>query len=181
MTTDEKLKLKHKVNVRRKNRRRKAELVREQTDVLARTMYRTPVQVARLTKAVNKADIVNARKVYNRNLSLDRRDPKTGRLMTGRRSRQLKKNVQKGKYSMKALRKALSNIENEFDKVPIFEHFIRRAYADDTVLKSLVGKLLPDLKSVDARITQETPFRLIIDLGGRPQVPMLGPSGGTDE
>jgi len=64
-----------------------------------------------------------------------------------------------------ALRKAIEKVEAEEDKIPIFEHFVREAYKDTTVLAALMRKLLPDLKMVEADIKTEG-FRIIIE---RPQ------------
>lgn len=68
------------------------------------------------------------------------------------------------RFSMRALYAALNRVECEADKVPIMEHFVRRAYDSDAVLKTMMNKLLPDLKSIDAKISQKSPYKLILDL-----------------
>jgi len=77
----------------------------------------------------------------------------------------------------KKLREALKNVESEEDKIPIFEHFVREAYKDNTVLVSLMRKLLPDLKMVEADIKTEG-FRIIIE---RPQNSLNKPQGKPGE
>ena len=59
--------------------------------------------------------------------------------------------------------------ESKVQKISLLRHAIRQAYTDNTVLIAIVRKLLPDLKSIDAKVTQATPFRLIIDLTDRPK------------
>jgi hypothetical protein len=49
-------------------------------------------------------------------------------------------------------------------KMSLIEHAVEQAYSDNTVLTAILRKLLPDLRAVDANITQDSPFRLIIDL-----------------
>ena len=68
------------------------------------------------------------------------------------------------RFSMSALYAALNRVECDADKVPIMEHFVRRAYDSDQVLKDLMGKILPDLKSIDAKISQKSPYKLILDV-----------------
>lgn len=79
----------------------------------------------------------------------------------------MEKERAKKKFTMRALKTALANVEKEIDKVPIFEHFVRRAYENDQVLKALMNKILPDLKTVDAKIVQKSPYKLIIDVSPR--------------
>jgi hypothetical protein len=89
-----------------------------------------------------------------------------------------KKKIRKQRFSMKALYRAIANVEREPDKVAIMEHFVRRAYDSDQVLKALMGKVLPDLKSIDANITQKSPYKLILDIGKT--VPQLAESTEDD-
>lgn len=63
---------------------------------------------------------------------------------------------------MAEFRKALANVQAEKDRLPIFEHFIREAYNDHTVLIALLRKMLPDLKQIEADIKTEG-FRIIIE------------------
>jgi len=49
----------------------------------------------------------------------------------------------------------------------LMRHAIQEAYEDNTLLAAILRKLLPDLKSIDAKIIQDTPFRLIIDLSDK--------------
>ena len=178
MITAEKLERQLRVNHRQKKQGRKASLVRGTTDTIARTLHRTPVEVMRLTRVVNSASIVNARK--NRDESLDLSPGAETQFRSPGSNKKIQR-VGKRKFSMKALRAAIVKVEKDVDKVPIFEHFVRRAYHDDTVLKALMSKLMPDLKSVDARVTQVSPFRLIIDLGDRPQLGPLDQEEDEDE
>lgn len=168
MVTEEKVHRLQRTKARRKKTKRKAKSLRQRSDAISRTMRKTPVIVSRLTNAVSKGDIVNLRKDHDDNVGLNVRGEKRryrkdhARLMSRRKARR--------KYSVKALRTALAKVEREIDKVPIFEHFIRRAYEDDQVLKALISKFLPDLKSIDAKIAQKSPYKLIIDVA-RPQLP----------
>ena len=48
-------------------------------------------------------------------------------------------------------------------KVSLIEHAIKEARSDNTLLGKILAKILPDLKSVDVKTTQGSPFRLILD------------------
>lgn len=65
------------------------------------------------------------------------------------------------KYKITDLIMAIKAIE-EADGVDLLEHFIRRALKSDPSLNNLMKKLLPDLKSVAAEVT-EKPFSLIVE------------------
>lgn len=179
MTTCEKLERQLRVNHRQKKQRKKATKVRRKTNVIASTLRRTSAQATRLTRVVNVGGLLSARKENDKKLCLTP-PGEIGKYRTPVSNRRVKR-IGKHKFSMKALRHAISEVEKDIDKVPIFTHFVRRAYHDDTVLKALMSKLLPDLKSVDAKVTQESPFRLIIDLSDRPQLPMLNAQGILDD
>lgn len=168
MRTEQKRALQKRTNTRKKRVKKRASKVRAKENVFARTIHRTPAQATRLSHAVNTADIINARMERDKKLEI----VPTVRKHKIDKPKLMTRNRGKNKFSMRALRTALANIEKDIDKVPIFEHFVRRAYENDNVLKALLSKLLPDLKSVDAKIVQETPFRLVIDLSDRP---MLNP------
>lgn len=177
MTDIDRRKLKQRVNRRKRNQAKRVALVRTKENVIAKTLYRSGPEVARLLPAVTSQAITSARA---------KRDKQIGLIPVVRKHKKkvpklLPKNRGRNRFSMRALRTALANIEEDIDKVPIFEHFVRRAYENDNVLKALLSKLLPDLKSIDAKIIQDSPYRLIIDLSGRPQLqggeehPMLMP------
>ena len=51
----------------------------------------------------------------------------------------------------------------------LVRHAVRQAYVDNTVLIAILRKILPDLKAIDTKITQDSPFRLIIDLSPSPK------------
>lgn len=53
--------------------------------------------------------------------------------------------------TLSELQKAMRKVSKE-KGMNLAEHFVRRAYVSDKVLKSIFKKLLPDLKSVDARL-----------------------------
>jgi hypothetical protein len=61
------------------------------------------------------------------------------------------------------LDKALKDVEKRHKK-SIIEHALHEAYKDNTLLAAILRKLLPDLKSVEAKVSQDAPFRLIIDM-----------------
>ena len=175
MKTNDKVDLQHRTCIRQKRQKKRAKRVRKTAEVFQRTVQRNQYQVKRLSHAVNAADIVNSRMERDKELCIT---PST-EVTKYRKEREKLMGRKRGKkiFSRRALLTALSRVEREIDKVPIFEHFIRRAYENDQVLKALLGKLLPDLKSIDAKIVQDSPFRLIIDLGQKPgqdTVPMLG-------
>ncbi len=180
MNTNEKLALKTRTLKRQSRKHKKAAAARAKTDAIARTMCRTPVQVHRLVGVVNTKEIINARKEHDENIDLTKRN-KRGQFRKGSAPTKIHRRKGRNPFSIHALREALRNVEHEVDKVPIFEHFVRRAYENDNVLKSLMSKILPDLKSIDAKIIQKTPFRLIIDLSDRPQIPMLSAPGAEDD
>lgn len=151
------------INRARLNRQIERRKVKEAINVKRvaqeRVMYRKPLQVTRLSHAVDMSKILNP--------------PSTGQ-MEKRKTIRVRPNkaveIRKRRYSLKTLHRALERVEREEDRIPIFEHFIRRAYSNDRVLCALMSKLLPDLKSVDAQVTQKSPFKLIIDVG-RPALP----------
>lgn len=77
------------------------------------------------------------------------------------------------KYKLKDLVVAIKEIEDERAISPgemgatsLLEHFVRRAFKSDSVLKDMMKKLLPDLKHVDADIDVTEQFQLIIDATG---------------
>lgn len=167
MGTEEKIQQRLRTNRRHRNRKRRVKRVRTRSEQLAEQIVRTPVQVAVLSHAVNQADIVNLRKHNDESLGVSIRD-EGGKFRTGhRKPRLMEKERAKKKFTMRALKTALANVEKEIDKVPIFEHFVRRAYENDQVLKALMNKILPDLKTVDAKIVQKSPYKLIIDVSPR--------------
>ncbi len=49
-------------------------------------------------------------------------------------------------------------------RVPLFVHAVLECYKDNTLLAQILRKLLPDLKAIDIKATQDSPFRLIIDV-----------------
>ena len=48
-------------------------------------------------------------------------------------------------------------------KESIFEHAIEQACKDNALLAAILSKCWPDLKAVDAKIHEASPFKLIID------------------
>ena len=68
------------------------------------------------------------------------------------------------RFSMQGLYRALDKVEREEGRQSIMEHFVRTAYNDNNVLKALMNKILPDLKSIDAKIVQQSPYKLILDV-----------------
>lgn len=52
-----------------------------------------------------------------------------------------------------------------------WEHVAEQAYTDNSVLNAILRKLVPDLKSLDANITQLEPFRLILSKGHKSTKP----------
>ena len=114
---------------------------------------------------VRKARKVDLSKIINPPVSPQELDlTKAGKLKRGTVEQPPRRNPRR-RFSMKALYKALAIVERDVDKVPIMEHFVRRAYDSDQVLKALMGKVLPDLKSIDAQITQKSPYKLVLDIG----------------
>ncbi|KKL20814.1 hypothetical protein LCGC14_2451700 [marine sediment metagenome] len=77
------------------------------------------------------------------------------------------------KYKLQDLIVAIKEIEDERAINPdelsadsLMEHFVRRAFKSDSVLKDIMKKLLPDLKHVEADIELTEQFQLIIDATG---------------
>jgi len=70
----------------------------------------------------------------------------------------------RNKFNMAALRRALKQVVTDDERDEIMVHFVKMAYLDPTVLKTLMGKLLPDLKSIDAKIVSKSPYKLIMNL-----------------
>ena len=175
MSTNDKVGLQHRTCIRQKRQKKRAKRVRKTAEVFQRTVQRNQYQVKRLEHAVNTADIVNSRMERDKELCITPTTETTK--YRKKREKLIGKHRGRRKFSMRALYTALGKVQKEIDKVPIFEHFIRRAYENDQVLKALLSKMLPDLKSIDAKVVQDSPFRLIIDLGQKPgegTVPMLG-------
>lgn len=56
-----------------------------------------------------------------------------------------------GVDTLSKLQDAMKRVSKE-KGLSLVEHFVRRAYRDDKVLKSLMKKLIPDLERVDSRI-----------------------------
>ena len=144
--------------------------VREKRSYLQKAMDREPVKYRRLkTKTTSKYDppktvmIVDDRGKESL-LAVDR-DTNVPAVKHRKRRRTLKM------FTMKDLYKALRKVQTEKDKMDLMEHFVRTAYHDNNILKALMGKILPDLKSIDAKIVQKSPYKLILDV--RPLAPQL--------
>lgn len=60
----------------------------------------------------------------------------------------------KGENSIDDLRVAIKTIEKA-KKLPLMQHFVERAYDDDTVLVALMRKLIPDIRITDINLTGE--------------------------
>lgn len=45
----------------------------------------------------------------------------------------------------------------------LIRHAVKVAYKDSTVLTAILKKLLPDLKSIEAKLDTDSPFRLILE------------------
>lgn len=67
------------------------------------------------------------------------------------------------KYKLEDLVQAIHEVEEEQD-VEILKHFIQRALKSDPSMNNLMKKLLPDLKSVEAKGDVDAPFKLIIEM-----------------
>jgi hypothetical protein len=67
---------------------------------------------------------------------------------------------------MAELEKAMAAAAKKYGGKTFLTHLCEIAYKDNQVAIAIARKLLPDLKAVDARIIQESPVRLIIDLSG---------------
>ncbi len=65
------------------------------------------------------------------------------------------------KSEIDKLRAAIKLVEKE-EGIPLYRHFIKRAYLDDTVLIALGKKVLPDLKSIEAQVTGDMNFGVIV-------------------
>ena len=74
------------------------------------------------------------------------------------------------KYKLRDLVVAIKKIEEETGE-NLLEHFVRKGFQDNPVLKALMNKLLPDLKSVEAQIEQTEVFQLIVDVTGEESLP----------
>ncbi len=74
------------------------------------------------------------------------------------------------KYKLRDLVVAIKAIEAETGE-NLLEHFVRKGFKDNPVLKALMNKLLPDLKSVEAQIEQTEVFQLIVDVTGEESLP----------
>lgn len=70
----------------------------------------------------------------------------------------------------KLLERAI-NTEAKRRKKTLLQHAVSLAYKDVTVLNTILRKVLPDLRSIDAKITSGGPFRLIIEVAERDQLP----------
>ncbi len=53
------------------------------------------------------------------------------------------------RYSLPDFWHAIQKVENQKGRKKLLEHFIERAYVEDSVLVALMKKLLPDLKSIE--------------------------------
>lgn len=69
------------------------------------------------------------------------------------------------KYRITDLVKAIQEVEEE-ENITLLKHFIKRALKSDPSMNNLMKKLLPDLKAVEAKVEQEAPFRLIVEMEG---------------
>lgn len=72
---------------------------------------------------------------------------------------------QKGEYR-KLLERAIA-AEAKRQKKTLLQHAVSLAYKDVTVLNTILRKVLPDLRSIDAKITSAGPFKLIIEVAER--------------
>lgn len=66
------------------------------------------------------------------------------------------------------LRKAITKIETaqtleKGKKFNYYEYAVQASLTDNTLLAKILGKILPDLKAIDVDITQDSPYRLIIE------------------
>ena len=64
------------------------------------------------------------------------------------------------KPEIDALRTAITAVEKE-NKITLLEHFVRRAYENDSVLVALCKKFLPDMKSLVWNIFDSLFFQTI--------------------
>ena len=69
----------------------------------------------------------------------------------------------KGQSWSELMRRAVKRVEEE-KGVSLFDHLVRKAYSDNALGVAIIRKLVPDLKSVDLKQVQESPFRLVIDV-----------------
>ena len=70
----------------------------------------------------------------------------------------------KNKASL-ALQEALQAAEKKNNK-SLLEHFVQRAYEDDTVLIALMRKILPDVKFVAADVHSQKDISVTVSLMG---------------
>ena len=68
------------------------------------------------------------------------------------------------------LKKAIEKVQKGED-CTLLEHFVKRAYENDAVLIAVIKKLLPDLKTVDTNITDDSGegTKVIYLIEGKPQ------------
>lgn len=74
-------------------------------------------------------------------------------------------------YKIRDLVVAIKKVEEELSEeagkpVDLLEHFVKKGFKDNPILKELMKKLLPDLKHVEADIDVTEQFQLIIDATG---------------
>jgi len=70
----------------------------------------------------------------------------------------------KRKGEFRKMMEAALAAESKAKGMSLIRHAVKKAYEDNSVLIAILKKILPDLKAVDVALTQESPFRLIIDL-----------------
>lgn len=58
----------------------------------------------------------------------------------------------------------------------LIQRAVELAYTDNTVLCTILRKVLPDLRNVEAKVTTDGPFRLIIEVAPRGEKAVEGTS-----
>ena len=69
----------------------------------------------------------------------------------------------KPKSDFRKMMDAALTAESKAKGISLIRHAVKQAYKDNAVLVAILRKVLPDLKAVDAKINEASPFKLIID------------------
>ena len=85
----------------------------------------------------------------------------------------------KGDYRQQ-LDAALAKDSINHRNVSLIQFAVGQARKDNSVLNCILRKVLPDLKSIDAKIIGDSPFKLIIDCTPRTKPASTSPHGDTD-
>ena len=62
------------------------------------------------------------------------------------------------------LKAAIVTVEQQPGRLPFFRHLVEQAYKDNVLLARILSKLTPDLKAVEIKTQQDSPYRLVIDV-----------------